>query len=67
MKNPCKYSFFPQMKWFLLQGNLVPELEFSLGGTSVAVWMSPDSETGSVESFGSESADSEKAKISDIS
>ena len=27
MKNPCKYSFFPQMKWFLLQGNLVPELE----------------------------------------
>ena len=39
----------------------------SLGGTSVAVWMSPDSETGSVESFGSESADSEKAKISDIS
>ena len=28
----------------------------SLGGTSVAVWMSPDSETGSVESFGSESA-----------
>ena len=38
-----------------------------LRGTSVSVWMSPDSETGSVESFGSESADSEKAKISDIS